>query len=80
MSLCRSIVAASLALLATSACGLKGPLYLPDPPAATVPAGSPAPEDPAQKKDRPNRSEPAQEPDTPVAPPDPDRPADRAQQ
>jgi predicted small lipoprotein YifL len=51
--------------LTDAACGLKGPLYRPDEPAAT--AVEPTAQDPAspQKKKDP----------TSVSPPDPDRPA-----
>jgi predicted small lipoprotein YifL len=74
-----------------AACGLKGPLYLPDDKQQSVPAETPKPvfegskvrtlppAPQAQKKDRERSriepSAPGQSQPTPVSPPDPDRPA-----
>jgi predicted small lipoprotein YifL len=68
--------AALAALLFTAACGLKGPLYLPDERkdevAAPASEASDTRDPPSQKKDR----APGESSQPGVSPPDPDRPAD----
>jgi predicted small lipoprotein YifL len=66
----------------TAACGLKGPLYLPDErtgeaaPASEAPDTEPATRDSrSQKRDR----APGESSEPSVSPPDPDRPADPPQ-
>lgn len=78
-------VTALATLLFTAACGLKGPLYLPDERKDEVAAAAPASEvsdtDPAtrdqtpqsQKKDRATGA-PGESSEPSVSPPDPDRP------
>jgi predicted small lipoprotein YifL len=72
-------LAALATLLFSAACGLKGPLYLPDErkdetaaPASASEASDTAPQ--SQKKDRATGT-PGESSEPSVSPPDPDRPA-----
>jgi predicted small lipoprotein YifL len=78
----RALSLALIALAALSACGLRGPLYLPDDqntdaeqaaPGDDSKPRRPAPAPQSQKRDRDGQGE--NEAPTQSAPPDPDRPA-----
>jgi predicted small lipoprotein YifL len=60
--------------LTAAACGLKGPLYRPDETRdESVTPASPA--ETSKKKDSSGSSAPGEQNQSPVSPPDPDRPA-----
>jgi predicted small lipoprotein YifL len=60
--------------LTAAACGLKGPLYRPD--GAKTESATPAqPAQTPKKKDSSNSAPAGEQPEPPVATPDPDRPA-----
>lgn len=66
----------SALLLAAAGCGLKGPLYRPDEarPQSVTPATAPTPEETSKKKDStPRSTQPNEQNEPPVSPPDPDR-------
>lgn len=80
----RALCLALIALAALCACGLRGPLYLPDdkqaadaeqaaPGNGSGKSRRPAPAPQSQKRDRDNGQDEAPAPSS--APPDPDRPA-----
>ncbi|HEY7639409.1 MAG TPA: lipoprotein [Steroidobacteraceae bacterium] len=64
-----------LALLAltTAACGLKGPLYQPDEPRNESVTPGQSTQTP-RKKDNSGSTQPGEQTEPPIAPPDPDRP------
>lgn len=64
----------ALLSLTAAACGLKGPLYRPD-EAKTESATPAQPAQTPKKKDSSNSTQPGEQAEPPVTPPDPDRPA-----
>jgi len=62
--------------LTTAACGLKGPLYRPDEAPESVTStqpGATSSETPKKKESTPRASQPNEQNEPPVSPPDPDR-------
>lgn len=73
------VIAALAALLCTAACGLKGPLYLPDERKDEVAAPASEASDTRDAQSRKKARAPAESSPPGVSAPDPDRPADPPQ-